>query len=118
MKIFKNPKPEIWPALCQRPEIELEFLESSVKNILNRIKISGDRALMELTEQFDKVRITDLWVTQQEIVEAEVRLPVTLKNAIKAAAGNIEKFHAAQRKESLNIETTPGVLCWRKSIAI
>src|ERR1700704_4776103 len=101
MKIYKNPKRETWAALCQRPEIELEFLESSVKNILNRIKVSGDRALLELTEQFDKVRITELRVTQQEITEAEGRLPLTLKNAIKAAAANIEKFHGAQGRESL-----------------
>jgi histidinol dehydrogenase len=118
MKIYNYPKRETWPALCQRPEFELEFLESSVKNILNRIKVSGDRALIELTEQLDKVRISELRVTQQEIAEAEGRLPLTLKNAIKAAAANIENFHAAQRKESLNVETMPGVLCWRKSIAI
>src|SRR5690606_29285127 len=32
--------------------------------------------------------------------------------------GNIEKFHAAQRRESTPIETMGGVTCWRKSVAI
>jgi histidinol dehydrogenase len=118
MKIYNYPKRETWPALCQRPEIELEFLESSVKNILNRIKVSGDRALIELTAQFDKVSISELRVTQQEIAEAEGRLPSSLKNAIQAAAANIEKFHATQKKDSINVETMPGVLCWRKGVAI
>ena len=118
MKTYNYPTRDTWPALCQRPEIELEFLESSVKNILNRIKVSGDRALLELTAQFDKVTIAELRVTQQEITEAEGRLPSTLKKAIQAAAANIEKFHVTQRKDSITVETMPGVLCWRKGVAI
>ncbi len=118
MKIYNYPKRETWPALCRRPEIELEFLESSVKNILNRIRVSGDRALIEVTEQFDKVKITDLRVTQREVAEAEGRLSSVLKNAIRSAAANIEKFHAAQRIVTANVETMPGVLCWRKGVAI
>jgi histidinol dehydrogenase len=118
MKIYNYPPRDTWAARCQRPEIELEFLESSVKNILNRIKVSGDRALMELTGEFDKVTIKELRVTQREIDEAEGRLPLPLKNAIKVAAANIEKFHASQSKESLSVETLPGVVCWRKGVAI
>jgi histidinol dehydrogenase len=57
-------------------------------------------------------------VTQREIDEAEGRLALPLKNAIKVAAANIEQFHAAQRKESLIVETMPGVSCWRKAVPI
>ena len=45
MKIFNNPAKETWPQLTVRPQLELEFLESSVRNILNRVKKSGDNAL-------------------------------------------------------------------------
>jgi len=38
-----------------------------------------------------------------------------LKNAIELAAKNIEKFHAAQKREIVKVETTPGVTCWRKA---
>jgi histidinol dehydrogenase len=41
-----------------------------------------------------------------------------LKAAIVIAQTNIEKFHAAQVQDSVKIETTKGVKCWRKSIAI
>ncbi|HOZ80162.1 MAG TPA: histidinol dehydrogenase, partial [Ferruginibacter sp.] len=34
------------------------------------------------------------------------------------AKDNITKFHEAQREEIKKIDTTPGVVCWRKSIAI
>ncbi len=45
MKIFNNPPTDTWKELVTRPQIELEFLESSVRNVLNRVKKSGDDAL-------------------------------------------------------------------------
>src|SRR6187551_42587 len=113
MKIFNNPSPETWKDLSQRPQLELEFLESSVRNVLNRIKKSGDHALKELTLQFDKATINTVSVSSSEIEEAKRSLPEDLKDAIKTAAANIEKFHSAQARELVKIETTPGVTCWR-----
>ncbi len=118
MKIFNNPPKETWPELSQRPQLELEFLDSAVRNLLNRVKKSGDSALRELTLQFDKVAIENLRVTDDEIQEAIKLTSQELQKSIKTAAANIEKFHAAQKRESVPVETTPGVSCWRKSVAI
>lgn len=118
MKIFNNPPSSTWKELTQRPQIGLEFLESSVRNVLNRVKKSGDQALRELTLQFDKVSIDQLAVSAAEITEAEKSLSQELKKAIQTAAANIEKFHAAQRREVLKVETMPGVMCWRKGVSI
>jgi histidinol dehydrogenase len=118
MKIEINPSPKKWPALCQRPQMELEYLESSVKNILTRIKKSGDEALKELTKQFDQVELNQLQVSDAEINEAIAKVPEKLKQAIQTAAANIEKFHAAQKSNTLVVETMPGVTCWRKGVAI
>ena len=118
MKIYNNPKKETWIELTQRPQIELGFLESSVRNILNRVRKSGDQALRELTLQFDKAEVQNLQVTAQEIREAEKGLSEELKKSIRIAAANIEKFHAAQKRETVAIETMPGVRCWRKSVPI
>lgn len=118
MKIFNNPSPETWSELCKRPQLELEFLESAVRNVLNRVKKSGDHALRELTLQYDKVQIEDLCVRPDEIAEAEKSLSPELKDAIRTAAANIEKFHAAQKRDVLKVETTTGVTCWRKGVAI
>ncbi|HEV8512809.1 MAG TPA: histidinol dehydrogenase [Cyclobacteriaceae bacterium] len=115
MKVLNNPAKETWNELCQRPQLNLEFLEGSVKNILARVKTSGDEALRELTLQFDKIKLGDLKVSENEIKEAIASVPADLKKAIETAAKNIEKFHAAQKRESIKIETTPGVVCWRKA---
>lgn len=118
MKIYQNPAEETWTQLIQRPQIELGFLESSVRNILNRVRKSGDQAIRELTLQFDKAIVQQLQVTADEIQEAKKRLPEGLKVAIGVAASNIEKFHAAQRRDVVKVETMPGVQCWRKGVPI
>lgn len=118
MQTFNNPSKTLWPELCQRPQLDLEFLDSAVKNILNRVKKSGDKALQELTLQFDKIKIDDLRVTEQELEAAEQALSIKLKEAIQTAARNIQKFHEAQKRDALILDTMPGVTCWRKGVAI
>jgi histidinol dehydrogenase len=118
MKRYTDPSSNTWKELSQRPQLGLEFLESAVRNVLNRVKKSGDQAVKEFTLQFDKVTINDLRVSAAEIREAEEKLPVSLKDAIRIAAQNIEKFHAAQKREVMRVETMPGVTCWRKGVAI
>ncbi len=118
MKLYNNPTEDTWASLSQRPQLELEFLESSVRNILNRVQASGDDALRDLTMRFDRAKIETLQVSNAEIDAASDNLSADLKRAIKTAADNIRVFHAAQKTESNKIETTPGVVCWRKSIPI
>ncbi len=118
MKIINKPDRAQWPQLCQRPQIELEFLESAVKNVLGRVRKSGDAALKEFTLQFDKVSLHNIAVTETEIDYAVRTVPSPLKAAILAAAKNIETFHAAQKRPISFIETMPGVTCWRKETAV
>lgn len=118
MKIIQSPTRSEWATLCQRPQIELEFLESAVRNVMNRVRKSGDEALTELTLQYDKVRLDSIEVTETEINDAVTNLSSTLKTAIISAAKNIETFHAAQKRPVAMIETMPGVTCWRKGTAI
>lgn len=118
MNIYINPEQTSWKSLCERPQLELDYLDSAVKNILNRVKKSGDNALRELTQQFDKVNIDNLQVSQTEIDEAQAQLSTELKESIQIAAQNITKFHAAQKRENSLIETSKGVTCWRKAVPI
>ncbi|MEJ1241518.1 histidinol dehydrogenase [Chryseolinea sp. T2] len=118
MKIFLNPDKNIWPEISVRPQLALDFLESSVRNVMNRVKASGDKALRELTLQYDKADVSTLRVSQNEFDAAERALPQSLKDAITTAAANISKFHAAQTREPMSTETTSGVLCWRKAVPI
>jgi histidinol dehydrogenase len=118
MKIIKNPKREAWDKLLARPEIDKTFLERTVANILKDVKEHGDEALKHCARHFDKVELDEFLVTEEEFTEAEKEISSELKNAINVAKANIEKFHAAQMQKPEVIETTAGVFCWRKSVAI
>mgnify|MGYP001442090423 CR=1 FL=1 len=50
--------------------------------------------------------------------EADALVAEDLKQAIRTAKANIETFHASQRFEGKKVETTPGVTCWQKAVAI
>jgi histidinol dehydrogenase len=118
MKVYHNPDRRNWNELLLRPQIELGFLDSAVRNILNRVKKSGDSAIRELTQQFDKVSLDELTVTEEEVAQAVKSITPALREAIQTAARNIEKFHAVQRRDVMTVETMPGVRCWRKPVPI
>jgi len=118
MKTFINPKPSDWSALTSRPTKEAQDLQKIVLNVFGKIQTEKDQALIYFTEQFDKVRLSSLEVSLEEIEEAKNLISEDLKQAIKLAASNIEKFHAVQREEVKMIETTKGVNCWRESRGI
>ncbi|HET7178902.1 MAG TPA: histidinol dehydrogenase, partial [Chryseosolibacter sp.] len=118
MKVYKNPPEETWPSLVRRPQLELGLLDDSVRGILARVRKDGDKALREFTLQFDKAEVGDLQVAASEIAQAERVLTPELTMAIRQAAENIRKFHAAQRRDTLIVETMPGVKCWRKPVPI
>jgi histidinol dehydrogenase len=118
MKIFNNPSKSEWNKLCERPVLDFKQLENVVSSILQDVKINGDIAARNLTQKFDNVLIDNFKVSEKELREAEINCPEELKKAIKAASTNIEKFHSIQKEQTIKTETSPGVLCWRKSVAI
>jgi len=118
MKIVRYPHKKEWQDVLARPVFDTARETEAVRKILDDVRESGDEALRGYSKLFDKVEIDQLAVSGAEFVGAEQRVPQELKNAIQTAKANIEKFHAAQREESRVIETTPGVYCWRKSVAI
>ncbi len=118
MNYYEYPIPSEWEQLLKRPTFETKSLEERVVPILQQVKEKGDEALKEFTLAFDKIKLEDLFVSDDEILEAEQLVSEELKKAIDIARINIEKFHLAQREEVKKIETTKGVTCWRKSVPI
>src|SRR6478609_8878637 len=118
MKTINNPSRSTWNELTQRPQLDSEFLDGAVKKIIDDVKANGDRAIKALTLQFDKIEIDNLLVSEKEFSDARNQLSDELIKAIEVASKNIEKFHASQKRETQVIETTEGVNCWRKAVAI
>lgn len=118
LPVFLYPPKSLWSGLLQRPSLDTTSLEASVANILNEVKASGDAAVKKFASMFDKVTVTSLAITEQEIEEAINEVSGELKQAIAQAKANIEKFHRPQLHKEEAIETMPGVWCRRKSVAI
>ncbi|MBB4036232.1 histidinol dehydrogenase [Dysgonomonas hofstadii] len=118
MQIIKYPERNQWESILERPTFDLQALYDKVNKILADIKNRGEAAVFEYSEMFDKVRLQDLSISEQEIRAAESLVANDLKDAIRKAKANIELFHKSQKFESKKIETTPGVTCWQKAVAI
>ncbi|MBL7893291.1 MAG: histidinol dehydrogenase [Bacteroidia bacterium] len=118
MKIIKYPSREKWAEMLKRPVFDSAGLEQSVQAILNDVKQNGDAVIRKYALQFDKAELTEFAVTVKEFGIAEMECSAELKQALKQAKSNIEKFHLSQKEEVKIIETVPGVECWRKSVGI
>lgn len=118
MKIIEYPQHKDWKTLLSRPALDNSSLTETVTAVLDDIKSRGDAAVKEYELKFDKVQLDSLQVSEAEIAEAETLVADELKNAIRLAKSNIEKFHAAQDHELPRIETMPGVTCWQKAMPI
>jgi histidinol dehydrogenase len=112
-KIY-NPKREDWKAVLKRPTQTVAAIEGLVNEIFKEVADQGDISLKKYTEEFDKVVLEDLLVSQAEIEEAKSLVPMELKQAIQLAKSNIEVFHKAQRTGRVEVETSIGVSCWQE----
>ncbi len=118
MKLYLNPEKKDWPDILKRPLISASELTEKVKKILDDIRENGEQAVLKYTEMFDGIVLNKIAVSDDELEEAAGLLDTGLRSAIETAATNIRKFHEAQRPDLKKIETTPGVLCWQKAVAI
>lgn len=114
IKRYENPERGEWATILQRPSLDLDSLEETVGAIFREVQERGDEALRDYTRKFDGIDLDLLQVPEQELKEAGENLSEELKEAIGLAKSNIEKFHAAQRTERVEIETVSGVKCWQE----
>ncbi|MEM6642123.1 MAG: histidinol dehydrogenase [Bacteroidota bacterium] len=112
---YTYPQETNWPSLCSRPTFDLSELEEKVKSILLEVKVRGDKALLEFGQKFDNVSLASV---VKDIQPQGYTIDEELGQAIKIAKTNLEKFHTSQKESPRKIETTTGVTCWRKSLAI
>ena len=83
-------------ARLPRPEAASEGPLEAVRAIIAAVRERGDEALRELTERFDGAVPASLTVTPDEIAEAAARTPVEVRDALAAAAANVEAYHRHQ----------------------
>ncbi len=102
--------------LLARPALAKDAsVATSVAAIIERVRREGDAALLDLTQKLDGVRLRSLEVGDKEIDESGARLNSAQRDAIEAAARNIETFHRLQLPAPISVDTAVGVRCERVS---
>ena len=118
MKIYKNPTAEQLNEIVARPTKDAADLTAIVDAVLDDVRHRGDDAVRDYELKFDEVDLPSLAVTEAEFAAAEALVSQELRNALELAHANIARFHEAQAFTSNVVETSPGVRCWQKSVAI
>jgi histidinol dehydrogenase len=118
IEIFSNPDDKELKKILQRPSYDFSKIEKVVTPILEKVQRSGDKALKKLALEYDHVELDDLWVSQDELVNAAEKVPDTLKESIQIAYKNVWKFHEAQQQGIMVMDVMPGVTCSRRSVPI
>jgi histidinol dehydrogenase len=96
----------------ERPAItEGANITAAVSDVIAQVRASGDKAVLALTEKFDKTTPESIRVSSAEIDAACDRLSIKMKSALEQAYANIATFHQAQKPQPLRVETQPGVIC-------
>ncbi|AJY77535.1 histidinol dehydrogenase [Paenibacillus beijingensis] len=80
----------------------------AVLNIIERVKLEGDAALFDLTEKFDKVKLTELAVQPEEFEEAYRVIDPAVLEAIREAIVNIRDYHQRQVRQSWTTTSETG----------
>ena len=68
-------------------------IEAAVREIIERVRRDGDKALFAYTERFDGARLKSLEVSPREMAAARKSVDAELLKALKFAAGRVKKFH-------------------------
>jgi histidinol dehydrogenase len=104
-------KEETLRQVLNRGKSDISSIESSVRKIINDVRERGDKALLQYTEKFDKVRLpaSKLRVDERETKEAYKKLEKSQVTALRKAADNIARFHKKQLRAKWTMEIADGV---------
>ena len=89
-------------------------VEDIVKDILADVSKNGDKALIYYAEKFDKCKLNNLLVTEEEFEEAFSLVDDEFVNILKKASENIKEFHTKQLRKGFEIKKQNGVIIGQK----
>ena len=93
-------------------------VEDVVSEIIKNVRERGDEALREYSLKFDKVELSSLEVSSEEIEEAMALVDPDMIRILEQAAANIRHFHEKQLRNSFIINDEEGIVMGQKVIPI
>ncbi|MFM7049242.1 MAG: histidinol dehydrogenase, partial [Polynucleobacter sp.] len=85
------------------PSADDHAIDQVVLGILERIEREGDAALLQYTQQFDRLavnQVRDLEIASSDLAAAYQALPQDQASALRAAAERVRAYHERQKVET------------------
>ncbi len=100
------------------PNVVKVDVEQIVSDIIQNVIKNGDKALFEYALKFDKVNLTSLEVSREEIESAVKSADEEFLRILNRAKQNIYEFHQKQYREGFEIRKENGIILGQKIIPI
>jgi len=104
----------LYRLLETRSPSERTGVAETVRGIVETVRQSGDAALRQYTQDFDKVSVSGIEVPASVLDAALAALPAELRATMERSAANIRKFHERQRTNSWFDATADGSILGQK----
>ncbi len=101
-------------SLLQRAKESDSEVRERTAIILRRVRLDGDRALLEMAREYDGVTLESLEVPSDVKRRALASLDRGVRAALERAARNIAAVHSASPPQPVEVETEPGVIVGRR----
>jgi len=96
----KSSAPALLDMLRRRSAGENPEIMATVTRVIDDVKARGDEALYEYSEKFDGVKLTSLFMSEEEKERLIAMVPDDLRRTMERAAANIRAFHEQQKQTS------------------
>jgi histidinol dehydrogenase len=102
------PSPAQLRALLPRAEMDVDTVLHRVRPIVDAVRERGVAAVLEFTEQFDRVRPATIRVPAARLTEALDALDPGVREALEESIARARKVHADQRRTDVTTQVVPG----------
>lgn len=100
IQVEKGNEASILTLFNNRNEDDLTNIDSVVKDIITKVRDKGDKAIIDLTYEIDKVKLDSLRVSTEEIEAAYDQIDASFQETLKKSYENIKTFHDKQLEKS------------------
>eukprot|EP00434_Breviolum_minutum_P004894 symbB.v1.2.004318.t1/scaffold188.1/size279614/7 len=104
--------------LYLRPKIDLLTAKTRAEPIIAEVRQDGDAALAKLAKKFDGADLSQDNLVIDVASAPWPKVEPKVAASLDAAYENVRRFHSAQKKPTLCVETMPGVECRRIAVPI
>ncbi|MBQ9689464.1 MAG: histidinol dehydrogenase, partial [Candidatus Methanomethylophilaceae archaeon] len=105
--MWKQVSEDFW---AQNRSSKVDQVNDTVRDIIEQVRKDGDKAMIELAEKFDKIKLKSVAVTRNDIDEAYSKVSQDIVDELENAAYNIQRFHQMQKPAGLWLtEVEPGI---------